>query len=102
MPSENKRTYLTLISVAIAGLKSRTGSSRQAIKAYITENHEDEINYSVLDASLRRAFKKGVEDGKLIQNKQSFKLSAAAKLALKPKKKKAGMYYIYIYIYIYI
>ena len=84
-------TYNTMIANAILGLKARGGASRPALKKYILENNKD-ISLDAFERSLRTAIKKGVASGELVQIKQSFKLSdaakAAAKKALKPKKPK--------------
>ena len=82
-------TYNTMIANAILGLKARGGASRPALKKYILENNKD-ISLDAFERSLRTAIKKGVASGELVQIKQSFKLSDAAKAkkALKPKKPK--------------
>lgn len=76
-----KKSYLELAKEAIAALKERTGSSPQAIKAYITSNHPS-IKFA--QHLLRAALNKGVETGKFIKVKASFKLAASEKKA--PKK----------------
>lgn len=76
-----KKSYVELAKEAIAALKERTGSSQQAIKAYITSNHPS-IKFA--QHLLRAALNKGVEAGKFIKIKASFKLAAAEKKA--PKK----------------
>jgi histone H1/5 len=76
-----KKSYLELAKEAIAALKERTGSSPQAIKAYITSNHPS-IKFA--QHLLRTALNKGVETGKFIKVKASFKLAASEKKA--PKK----------------
>ena len=76
-----KKSYLELAKEAIAALKERTGSSPQAIKAYITSNH---ASIKFAQHLLRTALSKGVESGKFIKIKASFKLAASEKKA--PKK----------------
>ena len=76
-----KKSYLELAKEAIAALKERTGSSPQAIKAYITSNH---ATIKFAQHLLRTALSKGVEYGKFIKIKASFKLAASEKKA--PKK----------------
>lgn len=76
-----KKSYLELAKEAIAALHERTGSSPQAIKAYITSNH---ASIKFAQHLLRTALSKGVESGKFIKIKASFKLAASEKKA--PKK----------------
>lgn len=76
-----KKSYLELAKEAIAGLKERTGSSSQAIKAYITSNHPS-IKFA--QHLLRTALARGVDSGKFVKVKASFKLTASEKKA--PKK----------------
>ena len=88
--------YLDMIVAAIVALKERTGSSRQAIKKYIT------ANYKVGDSAgthLKLALKRGVASGALKQVKGtgasgSFKVAEkpkpAKKAAKKPAKKPAA------------
>jgi histone H1/5 len=79
--------YIDMITAAIAALKERTGSSRQAITKYIM------ANYKVGDSSsthIKMAIKRGVVNGTLSQPKGtgasgSFKLVKKAAPA-KPKK----------------
>jgi histone H1/5 len=78
-----KKSYFELAKEAIAALKERTGSSPQAIKAYITSNHSS-IKFA--QHLLRAALNKGVETGKFVKVKASFKLAASEK---KPPAKKA-------------
>lgn len=87
-PAEHPK-YIEMIVAAIAALKERTGSSRQAIAKYVT------ANYKVGDNSathLKQALRKGVASGVLSQPKGngasgSFKL---VKKAAEPKKKPAA------------
>jgi histone H1/5 len=79
-----KKSYFELAKEAIAALKERTGSSPQAIKAYITSNHSS-IKFA--QHLLRAALNKGVETGKFVKVKASFKLAASEKKA--PAKKAA-------------
>ena len=79
--------YSEMIMAAIAALKERTGSSRQAITKYITSNYKVKDN---ADTHIKAALRKGVKDGKLNQTKGtgasgSFKI---VKQAEKPKVKK--------------
>lgn len=83
-----KPTYFALAKEAILALKDRTGSSPQAIKAYITKTHP---SVKFARHALTLALKKGVESKKLVKVKGSYKVSAEEKTkkATKPKKKKA-------------
>ena len=80
--------YIDMISAAIAALKERNGSSRQAIAKYISANYKVGDNPNV---HLRAALKRGVTTAALTQTKGtgasgSFKL---AKKAVEKKKKPA-------------
>lgn len=74
--------YGEMIAAAIAALKERNGSSRQAIANYV------KANYKVSDGSdtyLKQALRKGVAAGTLKQVKGTG-ASGSFKLAEKPKK----------------
>ena len=82
--------YIDMVDAAIAQLKERSGSSRQAIVKYIASNYQvgDNVNQHV-----KLALKRAVTKGSLKQVKGtgasgSFKLSDAGKKA--PKKKPAA------------
>lgn len=84
--------YSEMIAAALAGLKERTGSSRQAILKYITANYKlgDGAN-----AHLKLALKTGVKKGTFKQAKGtgasgSFKLGEKPKVAKKAAKPKAA------------
>merc|ERR1712066_1107018 len=83
-------TYIKMVSAAIAALKERNGSSRQAVLKYIMANYklgsdQKPVN-SRLKVALRNGTAKGVlkHVGKSIGANGSFKL--AEKAAAKPKK----------------
>lgn len=80
--------YIDMITAAIAALKERTGSSRQAIVKYIKANYKVGDN---CDVHVKMALKRGVASGALAQPKGtgasgSFKVVKKAE----PKKKPAG------------
>merc|ERR1712020_670150 len=86
-------TYLVMASAAIAALKERNGSSRQAVLKYIMANYklgsdQKPVN-SRLKVALRNGTAKGVlkHVGKSTGANGSFKL--AEKAAAKPKKAKS-------------
>ncbi len=79
MPKPKKPTYLCMAVNAIRILKTRGGSSRQAIISCMLSNYGQYVKESTIERFLRNALKKGVETGILIQNKQSFKLGSEAK-----------------------
>ena len=89
----SRPTFTVMVRKAIANLKERNGSSRQAIEKWIIANYGVEKG----GHHLRLALKKGVEAGTLIQAKGvgangSFKLKKVAepkKPAKKVMKKKA-------------
>ena len=85
-PAEHPK-YIDMIVAAIAALKERNGSSRQAILKYVSANYKVGTN---VGAHLKLALKRGVTTGALVQTKGtgasgSFK---AAKKAAEPKKVK--------------
>jgi hypothetical protein len=73
-----KPTYLFMAVNSIRILKTRGGSSRQAIRTYMLSNYSF-LKVSTIDRYLKNALRKGVETGVLIQNKQSFKLGCESK-----------------------
>lgn len=82
--------YGEMIQAAIAALKERNGSSRQAIIKYVTANYK--VSESSVSTYTKAALKRGVTDGTLKQVKGagasgSFKLAEKPKVA-KPKKVK--------------
>ena len=94
--------YIEMVQAALAGLKERGGSSRQAILKYITANYKLGEGANV---HLKMALNRGVKSGALKQSKGtgasgSFKLGekpkvkvakkAAKPKAAKPKVKKAA------------
>ena len=81
-------TYKEMIHAAILSLKDRTGSSAQAIKAYIVANYP-KIKFQ--QHALRIALKKGVGAGDLVQVKQSFNsalLPKSLKLPTSPRQRR--------------
>merc|ERR1739848_909288 len=86
--SKDHPTYKAMIGSAIIALKSRGGSSRQAIQKYIEANYKDISNCG---QHLKVALKSGVDKGDFVRTKGagasgSFKLGKIEKPA--PKKKK--------------
>merc|ERR1712002_1196977 len=82
--------YSVMIAAAIAALKERTGSSRQAILKYVIANNKG-VEEKTAAVQLKLALKRGVASGALKQVKGvgasgSFKLVKAEKPAAKPKK----------------
>ena len=84
-PAEHP-TYAVMIAAAIAGLKDRTGSSRQAILKYICANYK--VDAAKATVHLRLALKSGIAKGSLKMAKESGKGAGCYKLAEKPKKEK--------------
>ena len=85
--SSNHPTYAEMISTAILSLKDRTGSSRQAIVKYVCANYQVDADKAAFH--LRRALKKGLEDGVFKTARQSGKGAGSFKLVEKKKKKPA-------------
>jgi hypothetical protein len=82
MSAPAKKSYFDMAKEAIGALKERTGSSSQAIKAYIASKYPA-CNFQ--QHLLRAALKKATTAGKFVMVKASYKLSAVEK---KPPKKK--------------
>ena len=80
-----------MIAAAITALKSRTGSSRQAILKYITENYMIDATKAAIQ--LRLALKRGVATGTINPAKESGKGARCYKVAKieKPKTVKKVM-----------
>merc|ERR1712048_1538667 len=80
--------YSVMIAAAITALKSRTGSSRQAILKYIVANYK--VDAAKAAVQLRLALKRGVAKGALEAAKASGKGAGCYKLVKveKPKKVK--------------
>ena len=85
-------TYAKMISTAISSLKDRTGSSPQAIAKFVYENYEVDADKAA--PHLRRALKKGVEDGVFQTARKSGKGARSYKMVMKKsaaaKKPKAS------------
>ncbi len=77
-------SYKAGIVKAISELKDRTGSSSIAIKKHMQANMPADKKW--MNTTFLKALKDGVAAGDLIQVKGSYKLSAKAKSAGKPKK----------------
>merc|ERR1712083_728056 len=86
--------YSVMIPAAIAGLKDRSGSSRQAILKWIKANYKEE--HPQAGQHLNMALKAGVKKGTLKMARASgkgagsFKLGEKPKVAKKAKKPKAA------------
>lgn len=86
-------TYRVMITTAITALKERSGSSRQAIVKYLNENNNlSNSTPAAVNAQVRKALKKGVEDKYFTQTKGkgasgSFKLAVKEKKVVKKVKK---------------
>ncbi|KAJ5819768.1 Histone H1 [Penicillium riverlandense] len=87
-------SYRDMIKDAIVNLKERNGSSRQAIKKYVTANNKLNVaSQATFDAQFNKAIKAGVEKGEFTQPKgpsgpvKLAKKDTAAKPAAKPAAK---------------
>merc|ERR1711902_216081 len=78
-----------MIAAAIAALKDRTGSSRQAILKYVCANYK--VDAAKAGQHLRMALKAGIKKGSLKMARESGKGAGKFKLVKveKPKKKAA-------------
>lgn len=61
--------YKVMVNAAIAALKERGGSSRQAILKYIVANYKLGDNPTAINARLKSALKAGVKAGSLKQSR---------------------------------
>lgn len=82
--SSDHPSYAEMISSAISSLKDRTGSSRQAIAKFVCANYKVDADKAA--PHLRRALKKGVEDGVFKTARESGKGAGSYKLVVKKKK----------------
>ena len=85
--------YNAMIAAAIASLKERGGSSRQAVLKYIMANYKVGDEVAKINARVKTALKAGVKAGTLKQAKGtgasgSFRLGEKKVAAAKPKKAK--------------
>merc|ERR1711997_878192 len=80
--------YSVMIAAAIAALKDRTGSSRQAILKYICANYKGDA--AKAGQHLRMALKAGIKKGTLKMAKESGKGAGCFKLVKVEKPKKAA------------
>ena len=85
--------YNAMIAAAIASLKERGGSSRQAVLKYIMANYKVGNEVAKINARVKTALKAGVKAGTLKQAKGtgasgSFRLGEKKVAAAKPKKAK--------------
>ena len=76
--------YIDMITTAIAGLKERTGCSRQAILKYIVANNKVEEGKAVVQ--VRLALKAGLEKGVLKHAKENGKGAGKFKIVKVEKK----------------
>ena len=79
--------YSVMIAAAIAALKDRSGSSRQAILKYICANYK--VDAAKAAVQLRMALKRAVAKGALKMAKESGKGAGSYKLVKVVKEKKA-------------
>ncbi|KAK7109239.1 hypothetical protein V1264_013317 [Littorina saxatilis] len=82
--------YKEMISAAIASLKERGGSSRQAILKYILGHYKVGSETTKINARVKMALRSGTKSGGLKQSKGtgasgSFRLGEKPKAAAKPK-----------------
>ena len=80
--------YIEMVQQALAALKERGGSSRQAVLKYIVANFKVGTDESVVNTHLKMALKAGVKSGSLKQSKGTG-ASGSFRIGEKPKKAKA-------------
>ena len=77
--------YIEMVQQALAALKERGGSSRQAVLKYIVANFKVGTDESVVNTHLKMALKAGVKSGSLKQSKGTG-ASGSFRIGEKPKK----------------
>ena len=88
--------YAGMVKAAVAALKERNGSSRQAIVKYVMANFKVGNDQKAVNSRVKTALKNGEKKGLLkrvgkgVGANGSFKLAEKAKKAAKPKAKKAA------------
>ncbi|KAI5965017.1 hypothetical protein KGF57_000810 [Candida theae] len=85
--ASNSKSYKDMIKEAIANLKDRNGSSRQALKKYVQSNNN--IKAANFDSLFNTALKKGVDTGVFLQPKGPAGLVKLNKKAAALKESKA-------------
>merc|ERR1719281_445720 len=85
-PAEHPK-YAEMIKAAIAALKDRTGSSRQAILKYVCANYK--VDAAKAAVQVRLALKRGVAKGALKMARASGKGAGSHKVVKVEKPKKA-------------
>jgi histone H1/5 len=83
--STHPSSTASMVKNAIKTLNERKGSSRTAIKQFITANYK--VDPTKINPIIRRYLKKAVTDKILVRVKGSFKLSEAAKIPPMGKEK---------------
>ena len=79
--TKTPKTVIDKVIAAIRAQKSAKGSSRQAIAKYLKAEFETDNA-----TALKKALKKGVADGKLIQEGQSFKVAGDKEYEAPPEE----------------
>ena len=79
--AKTPKTVIDKVIAAIRAQKSAKGSSRQAIAKYLKSEFDTDNA-----AALKKALKKGVADGKLTQEGQSFKVAGDAAYEAPPEE----------------
>ena len=82
-------SYAQMVNAAIATLKDRKGSSRQAIVNYIMANYRVGTDQKAVRKSVKDTLKTGIQDATISQEKAFFKAKTAKKPAADKKAKKA-------------
>lgn len=87
--------YSEMVQQALASLKERGGSSRQAVLKYIMAHFKVGTDENMVNTHLKMALKAGIKNGSLKQSKGkgaagSFRIGEQAKKAPKPAKAKTA------------
>merc|ERR1712112_642940 len=82
-----KMTYLEMVTDAIATMKDRTGSSRQAITRHILATHGLEANKVI---HIKNAMKTGLEKGVIKPARTTGKGAGCFKIVKEEKSKEGG------------
>lgn len=71
-----------MIEEAVASADNKKGLSRQKIVSYLESNYGLSVESGVVKAHIKRALSTTVEEGNLLQDKNTFRMTAAQKRAV--------------------
>merc|ERR1712117_463227 len=81
--------YIAMVKAAIAALKERNGSSRQAIVKYVMANYKVGNDQKPVNSRVKMALRNGSAKGSFKVAEKAAKATKKAAAAAKPKKAKS-------------